>query len=90
MEIKEIRKKISELISKNDKTYKEVIKKRWDFLYKKREELKEFETIERLKDYPHFLNAYLVYKSISRGNYQPELTKQHTNFYESDDGQKKL
>ncbi|CAG8548629.1 1181_t:CDS:2 [Paraglomus brasilianum] len=74
MEIKELKEKIQELIKKNDKDYKEVIKRRWDFLYKKLDEVKEIETLEHLKKQAgdKFLKAYLLYKSISRANYQPE------------------
>ena len=73
-QIKELKEKIQELIKKNDKDYKEVIKRRWDFLYKKLDEVKEIENLEHLKKQAgdKFLKAYLLYQSISRANYQPE------------------
>ncbi|WP_147409953.1 hypothetical protein [endosymbiont GvMRE of Glomus versiforme] len=89
METKNLKEKIQALISENDKHYKEVIKPAWDFLYKKQAEIKELEAIERLQNHPHLLHSYLVYKSISRGNYQPEIAEQ-INFYGSANGQEKL
>src|SRR5580765_576440 len=51
-----------------------------NFLFTKLGEVKELETLERLKDYENgrYLKAYLFYQSIKRANYQVEhleLTK---------------
>jgi hypothetical protein len=69
----EIKQKIQQLIDKavNDN---EAQKKLLNYLFRKLDEIKEVETMERLKEYAggKYLKAYLMYKSIMRANYQPE------------------
>ena len=69
----EIKQKIQQLIDKavNDN---EAQKKLLNYLFRKLDEIKEVETMERLKEYAggKYLKAYLLYKSIMRANYQPE------------------
>jgi hypothetical protein len=91
MKTTEIKQKIQQLIDKTVKENEEQ-KKTLNFLFRKLDEIKELETIDRLRQFPDgdkFLQAYLTYKSISRANYQPEHTKL-TNFWENEDGQDKL
>src|SRR4051794_17005233 len=73
MKISEIKQKIQQLIDKavNDN---EAQKKLLNYLFRKLDEIKEIETMERLKEYEKgkYLKAYLLYKSIMRANYQTE------------------
>jgi hypothetical protein len=52
-----------------------------NFLFQKLEEVKELETLEKLKEYENgkYLRAYLFYQSIKRANYQPEHLKLPNN-----------
>ena len=91
MEINEVKQKIQSLIDKtvNDN---ERQKKTLKFLFNKLEEIKELETIDRLRKFQggnKYLLAYLTYKSIVRANYQVELTE-HTKYDEDEKGQDKL
>jgi len=71
--INEIKQKIQDLINQAVSA-NEQQKKRLNYLFRKLDEVKEIETLEHLKKQAgnKFLNAYLLYKSISRANYQPE------------------
>src|SRR6185312_12641150 len=71
--INEIKQKIQNLINQAFSA-NEQQKKRLNYLFRKLDEVKEIETLEHLKKQAgnKFLNAYLLYKSISRANYQPE------------------
>src|SRR5947207_2779721 len=82
MDIKELKAKIQSLINQNDKDYKKV-KDLYTFLYKKKEEVKEIEAMERLREYAggKYFNAYLIFKSIVRANFQTEYLKL-TNYKE--------
>jgi len=90
-EITEIKEKIQQLIDKavsDNENQKKTLK----FLFNKLEEVKELETIDRLRQFQggnKYLLAYLTYKSIVRSNYQVELTK-HANYDENEDGQTQL
>jgi hypothetical protein len=63
---------ISQAVEKNNKQ-KECL----NFLFDKLEEVKELETLEKLKEYENgkCLRAYLFYQSIKRANYQIEHLK---------------
>jgi hypothetical protein len=81
MKATEIKQKIQELIDKAVKNH-EKQKQRLNYLFRQLDEVKELETIDRLRPFPNgnqYLNAYLMYKSIVRANYQPEHVK-ITNF----------
>ena len=71
--INEIKQKIQDLINQAVSA-NEQQKKRLNYLFRKLDEVKEIETLEHLKKQAgdKFLKAYLLYKSISRANYQPE------------------
>ena len=90
MKLQELKSKIQELISKateENNNQKQIL----SFLFDKLAEVKELETIDRLRKFKggdKYLQAYLLYKSISRANYQPELTE-HMKFDE-ESGQDKL
>src|ERR1044071_7539861 len=80
MKARELKEKIQQLIDKTtDKSEKQ--KQRLNFLFRKLNEIQELEEIQRLKDYEQgrYLKAYLLYKSISRANYQLRHLKL-TNF----------
>ena len=90
MELQELKQKIQGLIDKataDNERQKKVLK----FLFDKIREVNELETIDRLRQFAggaKYLNAYLLYKSIVRSNYQVELTK-HADYGE-EQGQDKL
>jgi len=69
----EIKQKIQQLVNKATAD-NEAQKKLLNYLFGKLDEIKEIETMERLKEYAggKYLKAYLMYKSIMRANYQPE------------------
>ena len=69
----------------------EKVKKRLNLLFRKLDEVKEMETMERLKEYSggKYLKAYLVYKSIMRANYQTEHLNL-TNYEKTDEYLKAL
>ena len=76
MVIQKVKQKIQELIDKavvKNNQQKDLL----SFLFQKLEEVKELETLERLKDYENnrCLRAYLFYQSIKRANYQIEHLK---------------
>ncbi|CAG8710779.1 4120_t:CDS:1 [Ambispora leptoticha] len=73
IQITKIKQKIQQLINQNT-AENEAQKKLLNYLFRKLDELKEIETMERLKEYAggKYLKAYLLYKSIMRANYQPE------------------
>ena len=73
MKISELKPKIQDLINQAVSA-NESQKKRLHYLFEKLDEIKEIETMERLKEYAggKYLKAYLMYKSIRRANYQPE------------------
>jgi len=74
--------------TENDNKQKQTL----SFLFDKLNEVRELETIDRLRQFQggnKYLLAYLTYKSISRANYQVELTK-HTDFDTDEQGQFKL
>ena len=72
-QINELKEKIQKLINATN-TVKNEQKNRLNYLFRKLDEVKEIETLEHLKKQAgdKFLKAYLLYKSISRANYQPE------------------
>src|SRR5688572_7430319 len=75
-QISNVKAKIQELINQAvDKNNQQ--KERLNFLFSKLEEVKELETLERLKEYENnrCLRAYLFYQSIKRANYQIEHLK---------------
>ena len=78
-----IQQAISKVVEKNNRQ-KELL----SFLFGKLEEIKEYETLEWLKKRgdDQFLKAYLLYKSISKANYQPE----HLKLIDFQDGEKYL
>ena len=82
--INEIKQKIQDLINQAVSA-NEQQKKRLNYLFRKLDEVKEIETLEHLKKQvgDKFLKAYLLYKSISRANYQPEHLE-ITNFKKVD------
>ena len=69
----ELKEKIQKLINITNVLNTEQ-KNRLNYLFRKLDEIKEIETLEHLQkhDGDKFLKAYLLYKSISRANYQPE------------------
>jgi len=69
----ELKEKIQKLINITN-TLNTEQKNRLNYLFRKLDEVKEIETLEHLRKHAgdKFLNAYLLYKSISRANYQPE------------------
>ena len=77
--INNLKDKIQELINKSveaNNQQKELL----NFLFAKLNEVRELETLEKLKEYKNgiYLKAYLFYQSIKRANYQVEhleLTK---------------
>lgn len=84
MEIREVKQKIQELISQaTDKNERQ--KQHLSFLFNKLEEVRELETLEKLRGYENgrYLKAFLFYQSIKRANYQPEHLKL-TDFRESE------
>jgi hypothetical protein len=75
--LNEVKQKLQGLI--NEATAKNNQQKQTlSFLFDKLNEIKELETIDRLRKFQggsKYLIAYLTYKSITRSNYQIELTK---------------
>ena len=76
MKLTEIKQKVQDLISQAVEENNRQ-KERLNFLFRKLDEAKELETLERLKEYENgkYLKAFLLYKSISRANYQVEHLK---------------
>lgn len=91
MKTTEIKQKIQQLISQTVAD-NERQKQRLHYLFRRLEEIKELETMDRLRQFPNsqpFLKAYLLYKSITRANYQPELLAQ-IDFGEGEAGLEKF
>ena len=91
MKMNELKQKIQQLIDKATEDNNKQ-KQTLSFLFDKLGEVKELETIDRLRKFQggnKYLLAYLTYKSIVRANYQVELTKL-TNFDTDEAGQDKL
>src|SRR5688572_16969781 len=74
--INNLKEKIQQLISQATEKNNHQ-KNLLNFLFTKLNEVKELETLEKLKEYENgkYLKAYLLYKSITRANYQPEHLK---------------
>src|SRR5215211_5969603 len=72
-QINDLKEKIQKLINTTNALNNEQ-KNRLNYLFRKLDEIKEIEILEHLRKHGRdkFLNAYLLYKSISRANYQPE------------------
>ncbi|CAG8472400.1 11194_t:CDS:2 [Ambispora gerdemannii] len=72
MEISDYEQLISKAVNDNEKQ-----KQFLNSLFRKLEEIKEIETMERLREYEggKYLKAYLLYKSFSRANYQAKHLK---------------
>jgi hypothetical protein len=95
VELKDLKNKIQELVNKaTDQNNKQ--KQILSFLFDRLAEVKELETVDRLRRFSggnKYLEAYLLYKSIVRSNYQIELTK-HVDFSSDEEtgksGQEKL
>lgn len=91
MELSEVKQKIQDLINKAVEDNNQQ-KNTLSFLFDKLAEVKELETIDRLRQFQggnKYLLAYLTYKSIVRANFQPELTE-NTKYDEDEQGQDKL
>ena len=73
MKTQELKEKIQKLINATNALNTEQ-KNRLNYLFRKLDDVKEIETLEYLKKRAgdKYLKAYLLYKSISRANYQPE------------------
>jgi hypothetical protein len=75
-QINNLKEKIQQLISQATEKNNHQ-KNLLNFLFSKLNEVKELETLQSLREYENgkYLKAYLLYKSISRANYQPEHLK---------------